>query len=632
MRTKSPSSQRKVPCASILIALTVIILFSYSQTTLAQQWSTSSNDISNTNSGNVGVGTSSPGVKLDILSSVSLIARFGSSAGAHSQVLIDAPSGFNSNLTLQRGGVSKWSMGNLAANDRLSFVASTGAVEVLSLFQNGNLGIGTTNPFSPGAFARVVHLRDPSHASYVVDAGGLYRAEFGVSLNGGWVAAYDALPIRFITGNAEKMRINSAGNVGIGTPAPNYKFDVQGGQVNASGGLCIAGDCKTNWSQVGGNGAVNSVFGRTGIVVAATNDYTWAQINKTVSSLADITTRNAGDLNSGTVPLARLGGGIPDTSKFLRGDNTWAVPSGGSQWATNGTTISYNAGSVGIGTASPGFLLDVFGSTDNPFRVRDSSGREYFSTTTRTGPFGTAPVVSIATGRLIIDNSGPDGGNDTIVRHAVNSLVFQPSDHPDLPGAFMVRQKGGSIILHVDQNTNGNVGIGTTTPGAKLEVVGNVTVNGTGNITAAGTIEGGNIKAKYQDVAEWVESSQELSAGTVVVLDHTKSNQVIASTQAYDTRVAGVISEQPGITLGEGGDNKVLVATTGRVTLTVDASSGPIQIGDLLVTSDSPGVAMKSQAINVSGVQLHRPGTLVGKALEPLAKGQGKILVLLSLQ
>ena len=107
---------------------------------------------------------------------------------------------------------------------------------------------------------------------------------------------------------------------------------------------------------------------------------------------------------------------------------------------------------------------------------------------------------------------------------------------------------------------------------------------------------------------------------------------MIASSLAYDTRVGGVISERPGITLGEGGDNKVLVATTGRVLLMVDASNGPIQIGDLLVTSDIPGVAMKSQAINLGGVQIHRPGTLVGKALEPLAKGQGKILVLLSLQ
>jgi hypothetical protein len=148
-----------------------------------------------------------------------------------------------------------------------------------------------------------------------------------------------------------------------------------------------------------------------------------------------------------------------------------------------------------------------------------------------------------------------------------------------------------------------------------------------GNITVAGSIA-----AKYQDVAEWVESSQALSAGTVVVLDHTKSNQVIASSQAYDTRVAGVISLQPGITLGEKSESKVLVATTGRVRIKVDASHGAINIGDLLVTSDVPGIAMKSQPIDVGGVRIHRPGTLIGKALEPLASGTGEILTLLSLQ
>ena len=142
----------------------------------------------------------------------------------------------------------------------------------------------------------------------------------------------------------------------------------------------------------------------------------------------------------------------------------------------------------------------------------------------------------------------------------------------------------------------------------------------------------GNLAAKYQDVAEWVPSSEQLPTGTVVVLDSTKSNQVIASSLSYDTRVAGVISEQPGIALGEGGENKVLVATTGRVRIKVDASRAPIHIGDLLVTSDIPGVAMKSEPVNIGGIQLHRPGTLIGKALEPLAKGSSEILVLLSLQ
>jgi hypothetical protein len=41
---------------------------------------------------------------------------------------------------------------------------------------------------------------------------------------------------------------------------------------------------------------------------------------------------------------------------------------------------------------------------------------------------------------------------------------------------------------------------------------------------------------------------------------------------------------------------------------------------------------MKSMPVEFGGVRMHRPGTLIGKALEPLANGTGEILVLLSLQ
>lgn len=156
-------------------------------------------------------------------------------------------------------------------------------------------------------------------------------------------------------------------------------------------------------------------------------------------------------------------------------------------------------------------------------------------------------------------------------------------------------------------------------------------VNGDGKITGNLTVDG-NIGAKFQDVAEWVPSNADLAPGTVVILDPTASNQVMASGRSYDTTVAGVVSAQPGLILGEAGDAKEQIATTGRVKVRVDASAAPIRIGDLLVTSSRPGTAMRSQPIDVGGAAIHRPGTIIGKALEPLAAGQGEILVLLSLQ
>ena len=160
---------------------------------------------------------------------------------------------------------------------------------------------------------------------------------------------------------------------------------------------------------------------------------------------------------------------------------------------------------------------------------------------------------------------------------------------------------------------------GTTLLASRLHVQADVQVDG-------------NIAAKYQDIAEWVRSEGRLSPGTVVIIDPREPNRVTISDKAYDTRVAGVVSQRPGLLLGEGGEGKAKVAHSGRVRVKVDARSGPIAVGDLVVTSETPGYAMRSEAINIGGTAIHRPGTLVGKALEPLKEGRGEILVLLILQ
>jgi hypothetical protein len=274
---------------------------------------------------------------------------------------------------------------------------------------------------------------------------------------------------------------------------------------------------------------------------------------------------------------------------------------------TDGAT---NSGALSFSTSSAGTLNE---------RVRiTSSGNVGIGTTSPASPAGFAKIMHLSgasNASYVVD-----GGGTARAEFGVSSSGGWLATADIIPLRF-----GTSNVEKMRIDASGNIGIGTTTPTAKLHVAGDGRL--TGNLTVDG-----NIAAKYQDMAEWVQSSQTLSAGTVVVLDQTKSNQVIASSQAYDTRVAGVISSQPGITLGENGAGKVLVATTGRVKVKVDASAGPIQVGDLLVTSDKEGVAKKSEPLNLGGVQIHRPGTLIGKALEPLAKGTGEILVLLSLQ
>jgi hypothetical protein len=291
-------------------------------------------------------------------------------------------------------------------------------------------------------------------------------------------------------------------------------------------------------------------------------------------------------------------------------------------------TILGRMGNVGIGTTTPGTRLDVGAGA---------------------APRGSYSDVLIGAGgnNSQLEFYGPTRSSAISHDEAMGGMIFY-TNGPTWSPSMMV-------------STAGNVGVGTTAPIHKLDVSGNVTIGsgytssvavpanglvvqggvgiGTPNPDAAYKLDvagdirvSGNINAKYQDVAEWVPSKQKLSTGTVVVLDTAELNHVRESAKSYDTGVAGVISAQPGISLGEKGEGKLLVATTGRVKVKADATRGAIKVGDLLVTSDVSGVAMRSQPLELGGVPIHRPGTIIGKALEPLEKGVGEILVLLSLQ
>jgi len=289
--------------------------------------------------------------------------------------------------------------------------------------------------------------------------------------------------------------------------------------------------------------------------------------------------------------------------------------------ATSGDSITntradmYVSGNVGIGTTVPATKLEVnnTGAVNEGIRLFSGNASNY-----------TAYSLGRTAAEMYLG-----------VAAAAGNWVGNSS-----AGDIVLRASGGKLLLtanvsspNMTLDTAGNVGIGTVAlaAGARLDVQGG-NVNVGGNIIATGTVTAGLIYAKYQDVAEWVPSDRRMPAGTVVILDPLKTNAVTTSTKAYDATVAGVVSDQPGVLLGVGGEDKAKIATTGRVRVRVDARIHTINIGDLLVTSDRPGMAMKSEPLDLGGVKLHRPGTLIGKALEPLAGDEGEILVLLSLQ
>ncbi|HEX8110670.1 MAG TPA: hypothetical protein VF516_23220 [Kofleriaceae bacterium] len=118
--------------------------------------------------------------------------------------------------------------------------------------------------------------------------------------------------------------------------------------------------------------------------------------------------------------------------------------------------------------------------------------------------------------------------------------------------------------------------------------------------------------------------------GAVMVL--TETGALEPCTTAYDRRVAGVISGaggyRPGIILDRSAPREARkpIALMGKVYCRADAGHGAIAVGDLLTTSPTPGHAMR-----VSD-PARAFGAIVGKALAPLASGQGLIPLLVTRQ
>lgn len=261
---------------------------------------------------------------------------------------------------------------------------------------------------------------------------------------------------------------------------------------------------------------------------------------------------------------------------------------------------------VGIGTSAPSHMLDVVNTSGEANLRVFADNPTYGAVLTMRAGNGSQKLAII---RYNSNDSTPAYWDVGIRGTNNNYQIFD----------------GNAVAARLVVDGQGQVGIGTVTPTARLHVAGNVIA--TGSITGAQVIN-----AVFQDLAEWVPATTDMTPGTVVVLNPARANEVMVSGRAYDTSVAGVVSAQPGILLGVAGETKEQIATTGRVRVRVDATKGAVKIGDLLVTSDKPGMAMRSEPMEINGRTFHQPGTIIGKALEDLAGGEGEILVLLSLQ
>ncbi len=141
----------------------------------------------------------------------------------------------------------------------------------------------------------------------------------------------------------------------------------------------------------------------------------------------------------------------------------------------------------------------------------------------------------------------------------------------------------------------------------------------------------GDISLSNADCAECfdIEHGTLVEPGTVMVVGD--SGILHESRRGYDKCVAGVVSGagdyKPGIVLDKQSNTSGQpIALLGKVYCKVDASYAPIEVGDLLTTSDTPGHTMKTVD------PLRAFGAVIGKALKPIDTGRGLIPILVALQ
>jgi hypothetical protein len=408
---------------------------------------------------------------------------------------------------------------------------------------------------------------------------GAQEVLLGADAAGGIVSTMTNHDLQLRAGaNVTRMILKANGNVGIGTPNPLFAS-----HVVAGGGFGTE------------DGAGVSLGGGVPLVV---------QSNSTAFGILNAAGRPAFALNIDGTSNAANARGIP--TFYDKFDGNWHAG------------ISLQNGNVGIGTQTPAYTLDVRAGAGIKLGLEGNGGGQLILASNHND------------NRVWLEAFSADGAN--------NATEF-----------LLTGRNGGNVpqlSIHADKLiVSGSIKGGETAEGWILGG-GGITdnwlrltkVQGAGpyhDLAVGQFWANGALRFDLAEVTPAAEADG-LEQGDAVVIDGENGLCVCRSQQPYDSCVYGIVSSYDQAAMVIGGDvepqalkgrsDKVPIALIGRVKAKVTAENGPIRVGDLLTTSAKPGHLMRCED------QSRHAGSIAGKALEPLANGQGMITILVTLQ